>query len=102
MKDLDKQKKNETKLKLKDRWQEIFTCSQTNWLIIVSCREHFVDSTRAISEGTGEKDTKKALEFRRKEVSVSWNRCYDFVFWWFMNLSLSKETLQELKTFEGP
>ena len=61
-----------------------------------------MDSTRAISEGTGEKDTKKALEFRRKEVSVSWNRCYDFVFWWFMNLSLSKETLQELKTFEGP
>ena len=56
-------------------------------------REHFVDSTRAISEGTGEKDTKKALEFRRKEVSVSWNRCYDFVFWWFMNLSLSKGTL---------
>ena len=94
MKDLDKQKKNEKKLRLKDRWQEIFTCSQTNWLIIVSCREHFVDSTRAISEGTGEKDTKKALEFRRKEVSLI--RCYDFVFWWFMNLSLSKETLQEL------
>ena len=31
-------------------------------------REHFVDTTRAISEGTGEKDTKKALEYRRKEV----------------------------------
>ena len=50
-----------------------------------------MDSTRAISEGTGEKDTKKALEFRRKEVSLI--RCYDFVFWWFMNLSLSKGTL---------
>ena len=61
-----------------------------------------MDSTRAISEGTGEKDTKKALEFRRKEASLI--RCYDlvFVFWWFMNLSLSKEALQELKTFEGP
>ena len=33
-------------------------------------REHFVDTTRAISEGTGEKDTKKALEFRRKEVKL--------------------------------
>ena len=52
-----------------------------------------MDSTRAISEGTGEKDTKKALEFRRKEVS--WKRCNDFVFLWFMNLSLSKGTLQE-------
>ena len=59
-----------------------------------------MDSTRAISEGTGEKDTKKALEFRRKEVS--WIRCYDFVFWWCMNWSLSRRTLQELKTFEGP
>ena len=29
-----------------------------------------MDSTRAISEGTGEKDTKKALEFRRKEVGI--------------------------------
>ena len=48
-----------------------------------------MDSTRAISEGTGEKDTKKALEFRRKEVS--WNRCYDFAFL----------VVQEFESFKG-
>ena len=37
-------------------------------------REHYVDTTRAISEGTGEKDTKKALEFRRKEVRLGCGR----------------------------
>ena len=59
-----------------------------------------MDSTRAISEGTGEKDTKKALEFRRKEVS--WNRCNDFVFFVVREFESFNGTLQELKTFEGP
>ena len=37
-----------------------------------------MDTTRAISEGTGEKDTKKALEFRRKEVTLEIKKYLSF------------------------